>query len=365
VKTLAELQAECAALGITVETNGRPSKDPYTAALREYHWRKDHPDKPLPEQFKPMLLSDWDDLTLDQAQELEQDCHAWIVEPKENGVRSLLHVEGGGVRITSRCVSETTYRLSELQHNLSHLMKGLDRLKGTILDGELVCPVATVDAGSSVTANPLQTTMAILATSPENAQRVQEGQNCRLRFHIFDILRRTGTELVALPLIERQAHLVQAFRAIDNPCLEQVPSFVVGKADVHRHIIEAGGEGTVWKKADQPYEPGRRVKHWIKRKRVVEAEAFVTGFKPGRNGHTRLVGALEFSVQGSDGVTIPVAWVSNWTDQERQAMIHIDPTGKIVLNPAYLGRRALIFGQDHSAKSRRIRHARIRRWLDR
>lgn len=34
------------------------------------------------------------------------------------------------------------------------------------------------------------------------------------------------------------------------------------------------------------------------------------------------------------------------------------------LNPGYLGRRALITGQDEAAKSGRLRHARLRTWLD-
>ena len=59
MKNLAELQAECAALGIKVETTGRPSKEPYIFALRDHHWQQDHPGKPLPPQILPMLLGSW------------------------------------------------------------------------------------------------------------------------------------------------------------------------------------------------------------------------------------------------------------------------------------------------------------------
>lgn len=364
MKTLAELQAECAALGIKVETNGRRSREPYITALREYHFRRDHPDESLPDQVMPMLLSDWDDLTPYQTQEIEQDLHAWIVEPKLDGVRALLHVEEGRARITSRYVSETTYRLNEFQENLPHLAKGLEKLTGTILDGELVCPLSTVDTGGTVTANPLQGTVAILSTSPEHAQWVQEQQGCQVRFHVFDILKWKENELIALPLIDRQAQLIEAFRTVENPFLERVPSFSVGKCNIHRRILEAGGEGTVWKKADEPYQPGRRVRHWVKRKRGVEVVAFVSGFKVGSNGHVHLVGALEFSVREADGSTKAVAWVSNLSDEERQAVTRLDDEGRVTLNPCFLGRRVVIRGQDHSARSHRIRHARVERWLD-
>jgi len=363
VMTLAALQAKCAALGMTVGAEGRASKEPFIAALRAYHWQNDHPGQPLPAQVMPMLLSDWADLTPDQAQEIELDNHAWIVQPKLDGVRVLLHVEEAGIRITSRYVSETTFRLSEFQDNVPHLTQGLSGLVGTILDGELVCPVTAIDTGSTTTAMALQAAVAILSTTPGNARRVQERYEAQLHLHVFDIIQAGGKDVTPLPLLDRLDSLAQTLQQTDNPRLEMVPSFVIGKSAVHRSIIQAGGEGSVWKRVDQPYQSGRRVKHWIKKKAGVEIEAFVSGFKPGNNGHASMVGAVEFSTRQADGSSMPVAWVSGWTDDERQAMTQIDPAGEVRLNPAYLGRRALIEGQDHAAKSRRIRHARIRQWL--
>ena len=155
---------------------------------------------------------------------------------------------------------------------------------------------------------------------------------------------------------------MKSIRAADNAALVLVPSFVVGKTEIHRHVIDAGGEGTVWKKADQPYEPGRRVGHWIKRKRGIEIEAFVMGFKPGTNGHANVVGALEFGVRNVQGESISVAWVSNYTDAEREAMTHREADGTIRLKPSFLGKTARIMGQDVSTKSKRLRHARIISW---
>jgi hypothetical protein len=89
VNNLTELQAECATLGLQVETTGRASKEPYIAALRDHHWRKDHPDQPLPAQVMPMLLGSWADLDDAQVEAIEQDQHAWIIQPKVDGVRAL------------------------------------------------------------------------------------------------------------------------------------------------------------------------------------------------------------------------------------------------------------------------------------
>lgn len=364
MKNLAELQAECAALGIQVETKGRASKEPYVAALRDFHWRKDHPNEPLPAQIMPMLLGSWEDLDDDQAEAIEHDHHAWIVQPKMDGVRALFHIEDGGVRITSRTVSEVTYRLSELQVNLPHLAEGISTLNGSILDGELVCPITALDTGSTLTGNSLQATMAVLAAAPSKARQFQEGQHAHVRFHAFDILRSSDRDVTPLPLMDRQDFLAMAFRKINNAFIEPVPSFVVNKPDIHRRLIDAGGEGTVWKKADSPYEPGRRVGHWIKRKRGVEVEAFVTDFKPGNNGHAAMVGAIEFAVRDAEGSPVPIAWISNLTDSERLALTETGKDRNPSMGIWHLGRRAVISGQDLSSRAKRFRHARLVRWID-
>jgi ATP-dependent DNA ligase len=364
VKNLAELQAECAALEIEVTTNGRASKEPYIAALRDYHWRMEHPDEPLPQQIQPMLLASWQDLAEEEAREIDEDCHAWIVQPKLDGVRALLHIEENRVRITSRTISEVTYRLSELQGSLPHLTTGLSALTGTILDGELVCPVSNLDTGSTIAETSLQATTAILATSPENARHIQDGQAAHIRFHVFDIIQDRSRDVTPLSLIERQDILETALRYSDNPNVETVPSFVVNKPAIHDSIIAAGGEGTVWKRADGPYEPGRRVDHWIKRKAGIQLEAFVSNFKPGNNGHAGLVGAVEFSVRQASGSSVPIAWVSGWTELERRSFSVQDDMGRPTLDPRLVGRRAIIEGQVQTPKSKRLRHARIRRWLD-
>ena len=152
----------------------------------------------------------------------------------------------------------------------------------------------------------------------------------------------------------------------DQPYLEAVLVFTIGRLAIHDRIIETGGEGTVWKRLDQPYEPGRRVGHWLKRKRETSVETLVTGFKPGQsgNGHQNLVGALEFGTRQTDGFIRPVAWVSAWSDSERGTMTQLDRPNLPRLNPSYLGRRALITGQDQAVRSSRLRHARLQRWLD-
>ena len=364
MKTLNELKEECQAAGIQVTVSGRASKEPYLAALQKYHWEREFPGQPLPRQVFPMLLEDWSDLDESSAKDLESDHHAWIVQQKHDGVRVMLHITEDGIRITGRNLSEVTYRLTEFQANLLHLHSGWKRLAGSILDGELVCPRTHVDTGTTVTSSALQAAVAVLAASPEKAAAIQQSSDAHLRLHVFDVLEYCGEDTTALPLTERMRILEKALGTAENAFIEMVPSFAVNKKAIHGSILEAGGEGTVWKRANAPYEPGKRVGHWLKRKRGLEVEAFVTGFKLGspERGHSHLVGAVEFSVQ-ERGTIRPIAWVSGWSDQERDVMTWKEPNGNPTLNPTYFGRSAIVVGQDEAGKSKRIRHARLKQWV--
>ena len=365
MKTLAELQDACGDLGLVVESTGRPNKEVWITALRRHFWERDDPGQPIPEQIEPMLLGDWNDITAEQAESLENDHHAWAVQPKLDGCRALFHIKNEGIRVTSRTISDVTFRLSEHQDNVPHLSTGLQFLQDTILDGELVCPIAKIDTGSTNTENALQAAVAILATSPDKALSIQAQNDTYLEFHVFDVLRFQGHDVTQQPLSERLDILNRVIGQTDNPFIRLVPTGIVGKRSIHDRIIDAGGEGTVWKRLDQPYEPGRRVKHWIKRKCGIEVEAFVTAFKTGSadRGNRHLVGAVEFSTRNSEGANIPIAWVSSWTDDERAALTVYQEGGSIQLNPSYIGRRAMVVGQDRSARSHRIRHARLKQWI--
>ena len=96
-------------------------------------------------------------------------------------------------------------------------------------------------------------------------------------------------------------------------------------------------------------------------KRETTIEAFVTGFKPGTSGrgHENLIGALEFGTHQPHGSVRALAWVSAWSDSDRAAMTQFDQPSPQTLNPAYLGRRALVTGQDEAVRSGRLRYARL------
>ena len=363
-KTLAELQALCDQHGIVVPPQRRPAKDPYVQALRDHFWATGNPGQLLPEQIEPMLLGDWNDRSNGDAEAIERDDSGYCVQEKHDGVRALLHITPEGVRITGRTISEVNFRMSEFAANVPHLANGFETLVGTTLDGELLCPKARIDTGDVVTNHRLQAAVAILATTPENAEAIQTQQDCRLRFVAFDILRLQDQDLTGKPLRDRLAKLEAAYLTAKNPHLDLTETYTSDKALFHELILAEGKEGTVWKDLSQPYQAGKRVRHWLKRKRGLEVEAEVSGFKLGTEGkgNADVVGAVEFSVRDGENLT-PIAWVSSWTDVERQAMTSRE-NGSTGIDPAMIGKKALIGGHDIAARSGRIRHAKLVRWVD-
>jgi len=255
--------------------------------------------------------------------------------------------------------------LSEFAANVPHLTAGFENLVGTVFDGELVCPRTTINTGDAVTAHQLQAAVAILATTPEKAKAIQDEQDCQLRFVAFDILRFRGKDTTIEPLRERLTILTTAYLLAENRYFGLTDTQSEDKALFHEMLIEEGKEGSVWKLLSQPYHPGKRVHHWLKRKKGIEVEAVVTGFKPGTagKGNAHLVGAVEFSTTDANGVTKPIAWVSNWTNEERERLTRRDGE-TVTLDPTMLGKKALVGGHDIAGRSGRYRHARIIKWLD-
>ena len=267
LKTLAELQLLCQERGISVDA-ARRGKEPYIEALRNHFWQQEFGDQRLPSQITPMLLSDWSE-QVDLA-ELQRDDSNWIVQPKLDGVRVLMHISKDGIRVTGRNTSEATFRLTEHQGNLSHLFAGVTDFEGTILDGELICPTDVIDTEETRTTSALQAAIAILAAAPDKAKRVQDAEQCHLQFHCFDILSCLGEDVALWSLRDRIDLLGKVLADINNPHVFRVPTIYTEKQKFHDETLLNGGEGTVWKLLDETYEPGRRVTHWLKRKRCLE-----------------------------------------------------------------------------------------------
>jgi bifunctional non-homologous end joining protein LigD len=169
----------------------------------------------------------------------------WVHEVKWDGIRALVEVADGRVRITSRNENDVTPAYPELQ-DLGQLGHDL------LLDGEIVA------LGSGV---PSFSALADRMHVRDPRKAAQLAQSNPITYLAFDLLRLDGTELTGRPLSERR----QALEALglDDAAWQVPPTYADGQ--VLLGAAEAQGlEGIVSKKLGSAYHPGRRSRDWLK-----------------------------------------------------------------------------------------------------
>lgn len=155
----------------------------------------------------------------------------WAVEPKFDGWRATVEVDGGGVRVWSRN-----------GHDLTDRVPSVRELRGQrlVLDGELVCGAGTLD---------------------DFYDLLGALHGGRARFVAFDVLAVDDTPLVHLTYRARRSVL----ETLDLPGVTTVPSYA-GELldDVLDACTGAGMEGVVLKRLGSIYRPGQRSADWRK-----------------------------------------------------------------------------------------------------
>jgi DNA ligase-1 len=246
---------------------------------------------------------------LAQAGTVTEALDAWdaaAVEWKYDGARVQVHYDGSSVRLFSRNMEDVTDPLPEIVDTVE---AQLDR--PAILDGEVV---ATDEDGSP---RPFQ---EILRRFRRKYDVEQVREDVAVELRLFDCLHVDDNDLLDAPLSERRGRLEALVE-------ESVRSeFVVtGDADriegVDRDALEAGHEGIMLKDPDSAYTPGRRGKHWLKRKPDVETlDLVVTGAEWGEGRRASLLGTFEVSARTPDGYATVGNVATGITDEELEAL---------------------------------------------
>jgi DNA ligase-1 len=231
---------------------------------------------------------------------------AAAVEWKFDGARVQVHYDGSSVRLFSRNMEDVTDPLPEVVETVE---AQLDR--PAILDGEVVA----IDEDGSP--RPFQ---EILRRFRRKYDVEQAREAVAVELRLFDCLHVDGTDLLDAPLSERR-------RRLEALVEESVSTeFVVGAdADeietVDREALDAGHEGIMLKDPDSAYTPGRRGKHWLKRKPDVETlDLVVTGAEWGEGRRASLLGTFEVSARTSDGYATLGKVATGITDEELEAL---------------------------------------------
>jgi bifunctional non-homologous end joining protein LigD len=214
----------------------------------------------------------------------------WTYEVKWDGMRALAFVDHGALRVQSyneRDVTASWPELAELPAALP--------ATSAILDGELVA----TDAEGRPSFGRLQQRMH-LTKATEVAARAAE---VPVTYVVFDPLHLDGHDLTGQPLRDRR-------RLLDE-LLDPAPHWRLSPlhddgAALLAAADERGLEGVVAKRLDSVYEPGRRVRTWLKVKVRRRQEMVVGGWIPGEGTRAGRIGALLVGYHDAAGDGAPL-----------------------------------------------------------
>lgn len=254
---------------------------------------------------EPMLARAIEESDLDA-----KNWDGWVMEPKHDGMRAIIHRTADGVEIYSRTGKSQKGKCPQLE--LALLQLPVD----TILDGELAIATRGMTTvrrrDKRIPVVDFNKTMRVMGSNPAKAvQRQKEFGD--IKFIMFDVLRVGGIDSMHLAQEDR----MDISDGIAIPGVLHNPQFAVDK-ETYDEWVKAGIEGAILKELTGVYLPGKRSKDWLKVKSAKTFDVIVTGFTDGQGKYTGQIGAIEFSAYTEDGKLQYVGRCSGMTDAERR-----------------------------------------------
>ncbi|TYB56733.1 DNA polymerase LigD [Nonomuraea sp. PA05] len=222
--------------------------------------------QPMPYPIEPMLAVPG---------ELPSERDQYGLEVKWDGIRALIHLDGG-MRVTGRHGAEYTRRYPEIS--------GFG-LKNAIIDGEVVA----LDEQGRPSFERLQRRMHMIDPEPVMLELYP------ITYVPFDLLYLDGMPLFELSYRDRRALLDE----LDIGA----PPYFPGESDLLSATSQQGLEGVIAKRLDSPYRSGVRSPWWIKVKNLATREVVIGGWKPGKGRRSGGVGSLVMGMFTDSGLT--------------------------------------------------------------
>jgi bifunctional non-homologous end joining protein LigD len=200
----------------------------------------------MPEEMEPM-----------QATRIEKPFNDpnFIYEVKWDGYRIVARVQKGKVKLFSRKGLDYTSKYQEIAEALSQLPYN------AVIDGEVV--VLNKEGKPDFDA----------------LQKYRKGDP--IVYYVFDLLWLEGYSLLKMSLLHRRRMLEKVIE--DNERIKLSASFDDGLA-LYNQIKDLDLEGIVAKKKNSIYEPGKRVKSWLKIPTEIRQEFVIGGWTESSSG---------------------------------------------------------------------------------
>jgi bifunctional non-homologous end joining protein LigD len=208
----------------------------------------------------------------------------WVHEVKWDGMRVLVDVSDGVLRISSRTERDVTVAFPELAPLAAEYADML-------LDGEVVVMRDGVPSFSALAER-------FHVTDARRAALLAARQPATLI--AFDLLRLYGVDLTGRSWADRRATLERL--ELTGPRWQTPPVFPDGEA-LYEATRAQGLEGIVSKRTDSPYLPGQRTPHWLKSPHRGTVSVVIGGWRPESKGTvTNRLGALLVGVPAAGGL---------------------------------------------------------------
>jgi ATP-dependent DNA ligase len=242
-------------------------------------------------------------------------------EPKWDGFRGIVTIDGDDVEIGSRGAKPLTRYFPELVEAFRAQFGGRDH--PVVLDGEVI--LRSGEPG----AERLDWEALSQRIHPAASRITKLSTETPAQFVAFDLLAVDGEELVDRPFDERRERLEQLGDVMTDPLFVTRTTLDVELAREWLTTFEGAGlDGVVAKPRARPYEPNKRTMLKIKHHRTADVVAI--GYRVHKSGSG--VGSLLVGLYDEDGELRQVGGVSAFSDKRRAALI--DELEPVVLRDA-------------------------------
>ncbi len=242
--------------------------------MKENQWLLERVDTPQVD----WLSIDVDPMLAELGREVPLGDH-YVYEVKWDGIRAIIQVDEGQIRILSRNHMDITKSFPELL-----AVDKSFRVSGAVFDGEIVC---LDDAGKPVFRDVIHR-MQQKTDGAIERDRVKRPAVC----YLFDLLYLDGRPVMQEPLWRRRQWLEDI---VKRDTAYRVSSIVTEGQELFNAAEQFGLEGIIAKRRDSGYAVGRRSESWLKIKTRQTIDCWIIGWTRGKGEREATFGALHLA----------------------------------------------------------------------
>lgn len=205
----------------------------------------------------------------------------YLYEVKWDGIRALVALDEGGIKIRSRSQRDITDKFPELL-----VPERAFRATSALFDAEIVC---LDDAGKPLFQNVIHR-MQQRGKDAIDRGRAKYPAVC----YVFDCLYLDGRPIVNEPLTRRREWMEDSIRK--NMSYRASEAFDDG-VELFDAAVKMGLEGIMAKGRNSTYMPGTRSPQWLKIKKRQTMECVIVGYTRGKGGRKESFGALQLALR--------------------------------------------------------------------